>query len=175
MTNPRIVLTKIWRITTANALSLSGGLSLLHFVSSALYPIALGIVLISFGVYFTSSYRQFGDLPAPFVEPWSIRTILRRIWIITLNNILAICGGLTYLFFVLGTSVLKLTLLIVSGYVLMYIDSYRTLRAEEHAAAMAPPPELPPEEDSSIPLAEDGELLNDQSVSDIQVPAKRSS
>ena len=137
MTNPRIVLTKIWRITTANALSISGGLSLLHFVSGSVYHIALAIVLISFTVYFTSSYRNFGDLPAPFVEPWSVRTFFHRIWVITLNNVLAICGGLTFVFFVLGTSVIKLTLLIVTGYVLMYMDSYRTLRAEEHAASVA--------------------------------------
>ena len=172
MINPRIVLTKIWRITTANALSLSGGLSLLHFVDSSVYPIALAIVLISFGVYFSSSYRNFGDLPAPFVEPWRFGTFFHRVWVITLNNVLAICGGLTYLFFVLGTSVIKLTLLIVTGYVLMYVDSYRTLRAEEHAAASAPPAELHPEEDAFDPSAVDDGSIDDHSSSDMEAPKK---
>jgi hypothetical protein len=141
MSPTRIFFIKIWRITTANALSISGGISLLHFVDASVYWYAIMITSISFVVYFSSAYRNMGQLsfpdPAAPVPPWSLRVTLQRIWVITLNNVLGIFGGLTYLFFVLGTGVIKLTVLIVSGYILMYIDNYRTLKQEDADAAAA--------------------------------------
>jgi hypothetical protein len=141
MSPVRIFLIKMWRITTANALSISGGLSLLHFVDASVYIYAICISAISFVVYYTSSYRNMGQLtfpdPTAPIPPWSITVALHRIWVITLNNVLGIFGGLTYLFFVLGTGVIKLTALIVTGYVLMYIDAYRTLKQEDADAAAA--------------------------------------
>jgi predicted RND superfamily exporter protein len=139
MSAVQLFATKIWRITTANALAITGGLSLLNFAEDHVYTNAILLTVISLVVFYYASYRDFGELVLPSpdapVKPWSWHVFLRRMWKITLGNVLWIFAGLTYIFFVVGVSMIYLTTLTLIGFVMMYIDAYRVMEEEEEAAA----------------------------------------
>ena len=138
MSAVQLFATKIWRITTANALAITGGLSLLNFAEDHVYTNAIILTIISLVVFYYVSYRDFGDLELPspdaLTKPWSWHVFRRRVWNITLSNALWIFAGLTYIFFVVGVSMVYLTALTLIGFVMMYIDAYRVMEEEEAAA-----------------------------------------
>jgi predicted RND superfamily exporter protein len=138
MSAVQLFATKIWRITTANALAITGGLSLLNFAEDHVYTNAILLTVISLVVFYYASYRDFGDLELPSpdapTKPWSWHVFRRRVWSITLSNALWIFAGLTYIFFVVGVSMVYLTALTLIGFVMMYIDAYRVMEEEEAAA-----------------------------------------
>ena len=137
MSTVQIFVIKIWRITTANALAITGGLSLLNFAEGHVYINAVILTVVSMAVFYYASYRDFGELVLPSTgapqKPWSWRVFFYRIWKITLGNALWIFAGLTYIFFVVGISMVYLTLLTMSGFVMLYIDAYRTMEEEADA------------------------------------------
>ena len=123
---------KIWRITCANALALSGGLSLLIFVEKHVHTWALVMTSVSFVIFYVVAYQQFGELePALADEAFSWQVFVRRITKITLVNALVIVAGVTYLLFVTGLQMCYLSLLTVVSFVLHYIDEYQRLRRTE--------------------------------------------
>jgi hypothetical protein len=138
MSAVQLFATKIWRITTANALAITGGLSLLNFAEDYVYTNAIILTVISLVVFYYVSYRDFGDLELPSpdapTKPRSWHVFRRRVWSITLSNALWIFAGLTYIFFVVGVSMVYLTTLTLIGFVMMYIDAYRVMEEEEAAA-----------------------------------------
>lgn len=131
MNNVRIFIIKIWRITCANALAITGGISLMFFVDNTTYNMALLLTIASLAIFYYATYRDFGELEDPPQELFDIRVFFSRIWKITLTNALWIFAGLTYLLFVTGIHFFVLTLLTLAGFIMLYIDSYRNIAIEE--------------------------------------------
>lgn len=124
--------TKIWRITCANALGITGGLSLLIFVEKQVYTMALVLTVISVVIFYIVSYRDFGDIDdTSITESFSFPVFSRRLIHITLANALWVFVGVTYIFFATGMQMIYLAVLTFGGFVLLYIDEYdKLLRAE---------------------------------------------
>ena len=124
---------KIWRIITAKSLEITGSIAILLFAPNDVWLIALSLVLIGLLAYFVSEYRELSGLTLPTRSdaPWNWKTWRRRMLRITLDNGFWILTGTTFILFVTGITLLWMSLLTIVGYVLMYIEQYRTMEAKE--------------------------------------------
>lgn len=127
---------KLWRISTARALEVTGTISMLQFVEDDVFPIALAMVAVGLFVYYVSAYMGLAEmtLPTQSDAPFDWRVWSRRMLTITLNNGFWILTGITFVLFVTGITLIRLTIITVLGFVMMYIDAYRTMEEEESAA-----------------------------------------
>lgn len=128
----RTLIVKIWRISCANALAITGCLSVILFVEAYMLTAAIWLTIVSLLIFYYAAIRDFGeinDLPPLQPSPWS--TKFNRFWSITVTNILWIFGGLTYIFFCSGIQRLYIICLTIIGFIMMYIDAYRNLLIEE--------------------------------------------
>jgi len=131
----RIFVLKIWRISCANALALGGCLSVIFFVEADTYNLAIALTIISLVIFYFASYRDFGELDEHSIsEQFNIQQFVSRIWKISLDNVLWTFAALTYIFFVTGKQILYMVLITLVSFIMMYIDAYRTMVAEEHEA-----------------------------------------
>lgn len=128
--------TKLWRITCANALGISGGISLLIFVEKQVFTLALVLTVVSLVIFYVVAYRDMeDDTEPPVSESFSLQIFTRRLIRITMANALWLFVGVTYIFFATGVQMIYLALLTCAGFVLLYIDEYRRLMFEENHAA----------------------------------------
>ena len=132
----RTVVIKLWRITCANALAVSGVLSLLFFVEAPMLTAAIVLTVVSISVFYYASLRDFGELDTSSSAgdfTWS--GLLRRLWKVTLLNILWIFGGITCVLFCTGTQLPYVASITGIGFVLMYIDGNRSLAKDEQVGS----------------------------------------
>jgi hypothetical protein len=128
-----LFLYKLWRITTARALEVTGTFAMLQFVEDDVFPIALAMVATGLFIYYVSSYTNLSEMTLPIRKSpefdWAVWS--RRMFRITLNNGFWILTGITFVLFVTGMTLIRLTIITVLGYAMMYIESYRTMEEEE--------------------------------------------
>ncbi len=126
---------KLWRITTARALEVTGTFSMLQFVEDDVFPIALAMVAVGLFIYYASAYINLTDMHLPVRNdaPFDWTVWSRRMLTITLNNGFWILTGITFVLFVTGVTLIRLTIITVLGFAMMYIESYRTMEEEENA------------------------------------------
>lgn len=124
---------KLWRIITAKSLEITGSLAILLFAPNDVWLIALSFVIIGLLVYGVNAYVELDELTLPERSdaPWNWKTWRRRVLRITLDNGFWILTGTTFVLFVTGLTLIWMSLLTVTGYVLMYVEQYRIMEEKE--------------------------------------------
>ena len=124
---------KLWRIITAKSLEITGSLAILLFAPNDVWLIALSFVIIGLLVYGVNAYVELDELTLPERSdaPWNWKTWRRRVLRITLDNGFWILTGTTFVLFVTGLTLIWMSLLTVTGYVLMYVEQYRAMEEKE--------------------------------------------